>query len=162
MGKGWNISGLSAISRGGKTFYHDNKNEKIKFDDTDHFISDGMTLIPVNGNNGAEGTEYRTEIESYVRFYSRGRIGNSPERFEAQMKDGSIVEYGSSPNSRFNAASRTEPLSWNISKITDEFGNYMTFTFIIQEMRQLINCHIIKLYLNMKTMQILYHIILME
>ncbi|MBP1644664.1 MAG: hypothetical protein H6Q16_239 [Bacteroidetes bacterium] len=138
MGKGWNISGLSAISRGGKTFYHDNKNEKIKFDDTDHFISDGMTLIPVNGSNGAEGTEYRTEIESYVRFYSRGRIGNSPERFEAQMKNGSIAEYGSSPNSRYNTLERNnnaleiteEPLTWNISKITDEFGNYMTFTYI--------------------------------
>lgn len=138
MGKGWSISGLSAISRGGKTFYHDNKNEKIKFDDTDHFISDGMTLIPVNGNNGAEGTEYRTEIESYVRFYSRGRIGNSPERFEAQMKNGSIAEYGSNPNSRYNTLERNnnaleikeEPLSWNISKITDEFGNYMTFTYI--------------------------------
>lgn len=138
MGKGWNISGLSAISRGGKTFYHDNKNEKVKFDDTDHFISDGMTLIPVNGSNGAEGTEYRTEIESYVRFYSRGRIGNSPERFEAQMKNGSIAEYGSNPNSRYNTLERNnnaleikeEPLSWNISKITDEFGNYMTFTYI--------------------------------
>jgi len=130
MGKGWNISGLSAISRSGKTFYHDNKNEKIKFDDTDHFVFDGMTLIPVNGNSGADNTEYRTEIESYVRFFSRGRIGNSPERFETKMKDGSVVEYGSSSNSRVNISSRTEPLSWNISKITDEFGNYMTFTYI--------------------------------
>ncbi len=68
MGKGWNISGLSAISRSGKTFYHDNKSEKIKFDDTDHFVFDGMTLIPVNGNSGADNTEYRTEVESYVRF----------------------------------------------------------------------------------------------
>lgn len=46
------------------------------------------------------------------------------------MKDGSVVEYGSSFNSRVNISSKTEPLSWNISKITDEFGNYMTFTYI--------------------------------
>ena len=111
LGKGWSISGLSAISRGGKTFYHDNKNEKIKFNDTDHFISDGMTLIPINGNNGADNTEYRTEIESYVRIYSRGRIGNSPASFESQMKNGSITEYGSSTNSRFNTSGRTEPMS---------------------------------------------------
>lgn len=138
MGKGWNISGLSAISRSGKTFYHDNKSEKIKFDDTDHFVFDGMTLIPVNGNSGADNTEYRTEIESYVRFFSRGRIGNSPDHFEAKMKDGSVVEYGSNTNSRVNTLmkldntiqTRNEPMSWNVSKITDEFGNYMTFSYI--------------------------------
>lgn len=130
MGKGWNISGLSSISRSGKTFYHDNKSEKVKFDDTDHFVFDGMTLIPVNGNSGADNTEYRTETESYVRFFSKGRVGNSPDHFETKMKDGSLVEYGSSSNSRVNISSKTEPLSWNISKITDEFGNYMTFTYI--------------------------------
>ncbi|MFV0500595.1 MAG: SpvB/TcaC N-terminal domain-containing protein [Bacteroidales bacterium] len=127
-GKGWNISGLSSIRRKGKSIYHNNKVEGIKFDDTDNFIYDGMTLVPFAGENGQENTEYRTEIESYIKCYSLGRIGNSPAYFTVETKDGSKIYYGTD-NSTGNIASRSEGLYWNISKIIDEYGNYMTFSY---------------------------------
>lgn len=127
-GKGWNISGLSSIRRKGKSIFHNNKVEGIKFDDTDNFIYDGNVLVPFAGENGQENTEYRTEIESYIKCYSLGRIGNSPAYFTVETKDGSKIYYGTD-NSTGNIASRTEGLYWNISKIIDEYGNYMTFSY---------------------------------
>jgi RHS repeat-associated protein len=130
MGKGWNISGLSAITRSGKTFFHDDRVEGIKFDNTDHFVCDGQILVSVNGNNGIDGTEYRTEIESYTRFYSRNTLGNGPSYFESYLKDGTILEYGNNASSRLQTRDRREPLAWSVSKVTDEYGNYMTFTYL--------------------------------
>ncbi len=128
VGKGWSISGLSSISRSGKSIFHNNKIEGLKFDDTDNFVYDGMVLIPVLGDNGQDGTQYITEIESYMKFKSSGRKGNGPANFIVETKDGSKIYYGTD-NSRGNISSRQEGIFWNISKIIDEYGNYMIYVY---------------------------------
>ena len=40
LGLGWNLNGLSSISRTGKTIYHDEKVEGIQFNSTDNFVLD--------------------------------------------------------------------------------------------------------------------------
>ncbi|MCK9236321.1 MAG: hypothetical protein M0Q41_12995 [Bacteroidales bacterium] len=51
LGLGWSLSGLSAISRTGKTIYHDGQVEGIRFNTTDNYTLDGQRLIAVNSNN---------------------------------------------------------------------------------------------------------------
>lgn len=51
LGYGWNLAGLSAITRIGHTIYHDNKVKGVNFDD-DRFAMDGNRLVVINGEYG--------------------------------------------------------------------------------------------------------------
>ncbi|MBB6237541.1 RHS repeat-associated protein [Pedobacter sp. AK013] len=103
-GFGWNITGLSSITRLSTTIFHDNKIRGINFDADDRFALDGQRLLLKSGNYGADGAEYQTEVYSNIRIFSRGvsPYGASfgPEYFEVLYPDGSKAFYGSSTNSR--------------------------------------------------------------
>ena len=45
LGKGWNIAGISAITRTGSTIYNDNEVEGVEFDTDDKFMLNGQRLI---------------------------------------------------------------------------------------------------------------------
>ncbi|MDD2529545.1 MAG: SpvB/TcaC N-terminal domain-containing protein, partial [Lentimicrobiaceae bacterium] len=81
-GYGWNLAGLSAITRTGLTIYHDDRVEGIDFDD-DRFALDGQRLIKSfkSEQYGADGTRYFTEIFNGSRIISHGSIGNGPAWF---------------------------------------------------------------------------------
>ncbi|MBO7460235.1 MAG: hypothetical protein J6T53_04975, partial [Bacteroidales bacterium] len=53
LGYGWNISGISTITRTGSTLYHDGKMTAADFSSDDQFLLDGQRLILVgsSGNN---------------------------------------------------------------------------------------------------------------
>lgn len=55
VGYGWNISGLSIISRSGKNIYNDGIVQPVNYTTTDGFILDGMRLNPITGSNGGNG-----------------------------------------------------------------------------------------------------------
>ena len=71
LGVGWQLSGLSAITRCPKTYAQDGVKEGIKLDITDRYCLDGQRLVPVDGNYanyGKDGKEYRTEINSFAKI----------------------------------------------------------------------------------------------
>jgi len=130
-GYGWNISGISAITRTGHTIYHDGIVEGIDFDD-DRFMLDGQRLIKTSENQqyGENGTTYYPEVFNGSKIISHGITGNGPEWFEVIGKDGSIVEYGITDNSRLTSQrSDQATITWYISKITDPNGNYILFIY---------------------------------
>lgn len=131
LGKGWTVSGLSSITRMPKTFYLDNKVEGLKFNNTDHFILDGNVLIPISGNNGENGTEYRTEVETFSQIISYCTSGsNEPDYFVVHTKDGKIIQYGNTPDSRQMLPGSTKnTLAWYANKISDANTNYITFFY---------------------------------
>ena len=47
-GAGWNIAGISAITRSNKDYYHDGKNEEMIFNSAGKFVLDGNRLIIKN------------------------------------------------------------------------------------------------------------------
>lgn len=130
-GYGWNLTGLSAITRTGLTIYHDERVEGIDFDD-DRFALDGQRLIKSfkSEQYGADGTRYFTEIFNGSRIISHGSIGNGPAWFEVIGKDGSIVEYGKTDNSRLTSQRPDQTtITWYINRITDPNGNYIQFIY---------------------------------
>jgi RHS repeat-associated protein len=130
-GYGWNISGLSAITRTGKTIYHEEIVEGIDFED-DRFALDGQRLIKKVSSQqyGDDGTQYFTEIFNGSSVISHGTVGQGPEWFEVIGKDGSIVEYGKTNNSRLTSQRPDQTtITWYINKITDPNGNYMLFIY---------------------------------
>src|SRR5712691_1477810 len=81
VGVGFSISGLSLISRCGSTIALDGVKGGVYYDSRDRFCLDGQRLIAINGVDGALGTEYRTERESFARIVSYGSAGSGPAYF---------------------------------------------------------------------------------
>jgi len=129
LGMGWSLGGLSVIHRCPQTLAQDNQIKAVNFSSTDRFCLDGKRLVAVNGAYGANGTEYRTEIESYSRIYSYGSAGNGPARFKVQTKSGQMISYGNTTDSRIEAQGRADVMTWAIRQINDTAGNYIKFNY---------------------------------
>lgn len=104
FGVGWNLDGLSEISVCAKTWAQDGQSRMVRLDGTDRFCLSGTQLkLEGTGPYGANGANYRTEIESYARITSYGLVGNTPDYFKVEQKDGLIYEYGSRADSRIES-----------------------------------------------------------
>jgi RHS repeat-associated protein len=106
-GYGWNVSGISVITRTPSTRFHDNYIDPVDFDALDRFSFDGQRLIVKNGTSGVYGansTVYETESFSNVKITSYGvhpsGANYGPAYFIVQYPDGSLAHYGNSVNSR--------------------------------------------------------------
>lgn len=130
LGMGWAITGLSSISRAGTSIYLDGYVDGVDFDNNDRFVLDGNMLIPVN----PEKTEFRTEQETYSKIVAMEGTAENPGWFEVFTKDGLILEFGSSEDSRIegedDGVKRDEALSYLINKISDRQGNYIEYMYI--------------------------------
>jgi len=136
LGYGWGISGLSCISRSGKTPYHNyggtypDQAQAVTLTNADWFALDGNRLIATSGTNGDNGTIYATESETFDKIVSNGTVGSGPDWFQVQTKNGAIIEYGHSLDSRLIPVGLNTVDAWYVDKITDQFGNYITFHYI--------------------------------
>src|SRR5438067_6008976 len=97
----------------------------------DRYSMDGQRLIAIVGTDGYAGTEYRTELNSFTKIISNGAAGNGPSTFTAWIKSGLIYTFGGANGASFVPPGRADGtiLSWMVSKIQDQAGNYMTFSY---------------------------------
>jgi RHS repeat-associated protein len=129
LGMGWNIGGLSAISRSGGTIYNNGTVVPVNLSNSDRFTFNGSVLVPIIGSNGASGTVYATEQESYVTVTSYGSTGGGPEWFKVETNDGMVMEYGRGNNARFGKVGSSETISWHLNKMYDKSTNYITYHY---------------------------------
>ena len=141
-GVGWSLTGLSKISRTGKTFAQDGSKTGVTLTSGDRFTLDGQRLIAykdADGNvlssrslrdaaYGKNGTEYRTEIETWVRVYSQGECGTGPCSFKVVSKNGSISLYGTGNSAQVIATDGTIR-EWSVGSVTDKNGNYVNVDY---------------------------------
>ena len=121
LGLGWNLTGLSAITRCAATYAQDDFPGAINFDNNDRYCLDGQRLIPISGVNGGVGAEYRTELNNYSKIVSVGGSRNNPSYFIVRTKAGHVMEYGRGNNSVVNTPSGR--LTWAVSEINDTTSN---------------------------------------
>jgi RHS repeat-associated protein len=129
LGKGWNLSATSAIVRTGNNIYLNGKSEGINFDSNDKYALDGNKLIATNGTYGNDNTEYRTEFETFSKIKAIGVVNNGNGYFTVETKDGKIMEYGKTSDSRIPATGRNDILTWYLNKISDKLGNYIKYNY---------------------------------
>ena len=134
LGYGWRLSGFSAIRR---CVRHQRGNRGISLDDTDGLCLDGEPLVLIDGTHLHPGAEYRTLRESFAKIVVKpGDAAGEAPWFEARLPDGTVREYGRTPESslrfltlttRGNRQTRqfSVPFLWSIGKETDAFGNEM-------------------------------------
>ncbi|WP_264536252.1 RHS repeat-associated core domain-containing protein [Flavobacterium sp. N1736] len=104
-GYGWNISGVSAITRIPRTKFHDGSVGGINLDAKDRFALDGQRLILKTGvAYGAAGSTYETENFSNLKITAVGvsplGANYGPASFLVEYPDGSIAEYGATLESQ--------------------------------------------------------------
>ncbi|MDT3738620.1 MAG: polymorphic toxin-type HINT domain-containing protein [Candidatus Kapabacteria bacterium] len=124
VGWGWNLSGISAISRVGKDIFHDDVFEKIQFTNLDKLSLDGNRLV---GNYGTNDAIYATEVGNTSRIYSHGLDNRGHTWFEVKNIDGSVIEFGNSVTSKFETEKGI--MSWLVNKVTDANGNYVLYEY---------------------------------
>lgn len=105
-GYGWNVSGISAITRIPSTKYHDNIIDGVDLDVYDRFALDGQRLVvkttSANQTYGGHTTVYETENFSNLKItaYNQTASPVSTATFKIEYPDGSIAVYGNDNNSR--------------------------------------------------------------
>jgi hypothetical protein len=130
LGMGWAVGGLPVISRCPRTIAQDGIHGGINYDINDRFCLDGARLMVVNGMAyGANGAEYRTEIDKFLKIVSYGQAGSGPAYFTVQTKGGELMEFGYTENSRIQAVGKAEARVWALDKISDVKGNYLTVSY---------------------------------
>ncbi|NJK97743.1 MAG: hypothetical protein HC905_25065 [Bacteroidales bacterium] len=129
VGFGANISGLSSIVRVPKNIYNDGSSGKVSLDYNDRFTIDGNRLVLTTGSYGYANSEYRTEIETYIKITAKNTAGNGPSYFEIKTKDGYTLEYGNTTDSKVEAYGNSTVLMWRLNKFTDNNGNYIEYVY---------------------------------
>ncbi|MDH4055663.1 MAG: DUF4329 domain-containing protein [Gammaproteobacteria bacterium] len=132
-GVGWSVSGLSEISRCGKSFAQDGVSKTVELSTADRFCIDGNQLRLTFGSYGVAGSKYRSEVDTIARYTANGTAGNGPAWFLVEDKSGLVYEYGNSTNSRIESLAAgwtTTARSWALSKIRDRQGNEIVFTYV--------------------------------
>ncbi len=130
LGAGWNISGLSAIVRVPQTVYHDGKAAPVGLSADDRFALDGQRLIVKSGTYGATGSEYVTENDNFSTVTARSVQGGGPLWFELTAKDGTRMEFGNTPDSRFPDEAGGTVIFWRLNKVQTPDGNYIGYSYI--------------------------------
>jgi RHS repeat-associated protein len=128
LGQGWDIGGLSKITRSTRNMYFDNETNPVVMTNSDRFVLDGARLIAKVGNYGEPNTTYGTESENFATITSKSTQGNGPQWFEVTTKAGVKMEYGNTPDSRLTGQFATV-LTWALSRILYPDGNYITFKY---------------------------------
>jgi len=95
-GYGWNLTGITSISRMGRNIDKDKEAKEIMMDYSDYYNFNGQRLILKSGEYGKDGAEYVTEKFSNLKIKSLGtRNGvQGPMLFHVTFEDGSQAWYG--------------------------------------------------------------------
>ena len=128
VGYGWNLAGLSVISRGPNTFYNDGMSQGIEINGTDKLYLDGQRLINTNLSYWAQDALYQTESDIFTRITTKGGAPSWERWFQAETKSGLKCEYGNTIGSKQTINSNF--IKWYISKVSDLFGNNMNISYL--------------------------------
>ncbi|MBK6689457.1 MAG: hypothetical protein IPG45_33635 [Deltaproteobacteria bacterium] len=130
-GTGWGVAGLSRISRCDQTVAQDGRYRRISYSTEDRFCLDGQRLFVTSGWYGADGSTYRTELESFRRVTLRGAAFDLNSYFEVESKDGLVSYYGAygGSSNAIETARGLVPAVWWIRSLRDRQSNSVGFDY---------------------------------
>ena len=119
-GWGWNISGLSAITKTTATKYHDGFIGSTTALSNDYrLMLDGQRLILKTGTYGADGSVYETENLSSIKVVAYGNSNNRHQYFIVYKANGTRLWY----HKRLN-------VKWVVTKQEDSYGNTIHYEYV--------------------------------
>jgi hypothetical protein len=130
LGVGWTLAGLPSIGHCPKTMGQDGIVGGVNYDANDRFCMDGQRLVLVSGTYGADGAQYRTEVDSFSEIISHGAVGTGLAWFEVHTKSGQVMHFGNTTDSLVLAQGKSTARSWTLNKVSDSKTNYFTVTYV--------------------------------
>lgn len=128
-GYGWNISGISAITRSPQSYYHDGQSVGVDLTSADRFSLDGQRLVCTSGTYGGNGSQYRTENDIFTRVTcTTGSYG--PTQFLAETKGGLDCQYGYTSDADQTVDGHSQVVNWYMNKATDVYGNQINYEYV--------------------------------
>lgn len=136
-GYGFNITGLSVITRCGHDLFHDGQQYGVRYTTDDNLMLDGKRLILQSGSAWQPGSVYTPEGDPYTKVIVHGNhSSSSPDTwFEVKTATGMVYQYGNSETSRLiyrNKKGIYSIASWHISRAEDKYTNYITYDYIVR------------------------------
>lgn len=122
LGIGWSIDGFSSIARCPRTYAQDGYARPVTGDAGDAFCLDGQRLVETSTN------EYYTQVETFSKVVAIGATANGPQSFKVYAKDGRILIYGATSNSR-NVLRGSVVGSWALNREQDRVGNFLRIVY---------------------------------
>ena len=68
-GYGFDITGISCITRGGKDVFHNKELKGVTYTESDNYYLDGKRLVLVSGEQGKNGSKYCLEGDPYTEVF---------------------------------------------------------------------------------------------
>lgn len=146
-GFGWDVSGVSKITRCGKSIAQDGINADPSLDDGpqgDRYCLDGQRLVVVSGAYGTEGSEYRTEFNGHEKIVALSFTEAGPSIFKVYQRDGTVrtygpidpgfkirVDYNAQTDVYTNSVVKYVRFEWGLARVEDTMGNYMAIDYSI-------------------------------
>ncbi len=146
FGVGWSLGGLSSIAWCPRTIAQDGKSDGLHTDGSSPLCLGGNRLLPVSAQFSPV-REYRTQRATFARIVGYGTNDNVPDFLRVWSKDGRILTFGETADSRLEAypllastdlehpsvvrapGSRRETLAWGLNRVEDRNGNVATVTY---------------------------------
>ena len=126
FGYGFDLAGLSMISRAPRNVHDDGIAGYVSFGSNDRFLLDGNRLV-LERVISSTRYEYRTQNNTYDKIISNGSRYN-PNTFTVKTKSGLTYEYKSS-KLILNDTTSAKPVFWLVTKVSDTKGNYFTIVY---------------------------------
>ncbi|MFW6327390.1 MAG: SpvB/TcaC N-terminal domain-containing protein, partial [Bacteroidota bacterium] len=127
LGWGWNLSGMSRITRGTTSLLQEGYINRVTYSNTDRFFLDGSRLILTKGTYGEQGSEYRTELDNLTKIKLLSE--NGEPYFEVHTNNGEILTYGKQNGSRkYTSTGKTS--FWSINERRDLWGNTISYHYV--------------------------------
>lgn len=138
-GYGFNMTGFSAITRGGHNLFHDGRQAGVTYTASDNLFIDGKRLILQSGTSGQNGATYTVEGDPFTKVIVHGKYNNRATTtwFEVTTNTGMTYQYGNSPGSKIaykNKKGNSRIASWYVNKATDKYSNYITYEYAISNL----------------------------
>jgi hypothetical protein len=130
LGVGWQLDGVWGVGRCPRTVAQDGVQGGVSFNADDRFCLNGQRLVAVTGAYGADGTEYRTEIEQFSKIISRGTAGTGPAWFQVWTKADRVITFGNSLDSRLLASDGATARAWMVTTVSDRTGNSFSVSYV--------------------------------
>ena len=130
-GRGFELTGISVITRGSRDIFHDGKACGVEYVDDDVFYLDGKRLYLTSSSNGERVYNPEGDVNTFV-YLRHNAYNNSVVTFEIKNSDGMTCTFGSTDNSRNDVVSSTgitKTSCWYIDRSVDRCGNIITYTY---------------------------------
>ena len=131
-GFGFNVTGLSCITRGCRDLYHDRQITGLSYGIGDALFLDGQRLILKTGTYGFDGSTYTPEGDPYTIVTLHNNVNTSACWFSVVCADGKTYQLGNTNDSRLSFINRknvTCIAAWYINQTTDVHSNLIKYHY---------------------------------